>query len=57
MMSVFLMKTVTQRTVLSKVGKLEQQYMNTMLANPSLKSWIADGIKETEVLAYFETDN
>jgi hypothetical protein len=50
------MQTVTQRTVSSKVSELEQQYMNTMLANPSLKSWIADGIKETEVLANFETD-
>jgi hypothetical protein len=31
--------------------------MNTKLANPYLKSWIADGIKETEVLIDFETDD
>jgi hypothetical protein len=31
--------------------------MNTKLANPSLKIWIADGIKKTEVLAYFEMDD
>jgi hypothetical protein len=43
--------------IMLKVGELEQQYMNTMLANPSLKSWIADGIKETEMLADFETDD
>ena len=39
-----------------KVGKLEQKYMNTILKHPSIKSWIDDGVKETEIILASEVE-
>jgi len=32
------------------VGNVERLYMNTILANPSLQRWVAEGVKESEVI-------
>ena len=33
-----------------KVGKVQQDYMQTILNHPSINQWIKEGIKETEVI-------
>jgi len=36
------------------VGEVEREYMNSILSNFSLKSWISEGVKEKEYLEEFE---
>lgn len=33
-----------------EVGDIEQEYMDVVLANPSLKAWVSEGINESEYL-------
>ena len=40
-----------------KVGKVEQAYMDSMMALPAVKEWIAAGVEETEVIAVAEVDD
>ena len=40
-----------------KVGKIEQIYMDSMMALPAVKEWIASGIEETEVIAVAEVED
>lgn len=36
------------------VGKIEREYMHTILANPALKRWVSAGVEESEYIDEYE---